>query len=201
MNSLKTIVLTMLLTGAAIFAVSAPLYHFRAGNLLAPALPPETKADAVMVFTGASERLQKGYQAYLQGVGEKIMVTGRDFPKDARAPMVRALSKKIRRDDIYVDLDAKNTIENAKHAAEWAKKQDVDSIVLITSEGHMPRAYFELRRLLPDHVKVYTNPVPGTLNYSGVDSETGRLLCRMYETVTEASFCYKAREIARNMGL
>jgi len=179
-----------------------PLYHLSQGNLLTgEKLPPRAVADAVMVFTGDAERIAQGYELYLDGEAEKIMVTGEDFPLQASGPEVRELSRHIRRDDINVDLEAKNTIENAAHAAEWAMEQDVESIVLVTSEDHMQRAFFELRRLLPDNVKLYTNPVPGSLNYSGLDSEAGRLLCRLYETTTDTSFCYQTRKLAQQLGM
>lgn len=179
-----------------------PLYHLSQGNLpIDETLPPEAKADAAMVFTGSTDRLAEGYETYLEGDAEKIMITGKDYPRDAKGAEARKLSKKVRKDAVYVDIGAKNTIENAQDGAEWAIKNHVKSILLITTEGHMPRAFFELRRLLPEDVKVYTNPVPGSLHYSGLDSETGRLLCRLYETTTDSSFCYKTRKIVQNLGM
>lgn len=192
----------ILLISACLMAMP-PLYHFSKGNLSSDEpLPPAQKADAVMVFTGSSDRLVEGYEAYLEGIARKIMVTGRDFPTDAQEPEVRQLSKKIRRKDIFVETAAENTIENAEEGAEWALRNHIKSIVLITTENHMPRAYFELRRLLPDSVKVYTDPVPGgSRKYSKVDSEKSRLFCRLYETATDTDFCYKTREIVRSLGM
>lgn len=181
--------------------VTPPLYHFSKGNLSAAPLPPKVKTDAVMVFTGSSERLAQGYQFYLKGLTKKIMITGYDYPRDARPPKVRALSKKIKKSAVTIDLAARNTIENARNGAKWALDNHVKSILLITTEGHKDRAYFELRRLLPDYIKIYTNTVPGKLTYAGVDSEKSRLLCRLYETATSTSFCYQTRNIVRSLGL
>lgn len=183
-------------------AVVPPLYHYNKGYLSAQPLPPTAKADAVMVFTGSAERIVEGSESYLEGKAKRMMITGTDYTTEAKEPKVRKLLRKVRKDKIYVDLKARNTIENARNGAQWAMKNHVNSILLVTNEAHMPRAYFELRRLLPEKVKIYTNTVPGGLKkYSGLDSEKGRLLCRMYETATDTSFCYKTRIIAKNLGM
>lgn len=181
---------------------STPLvYHYSKGNLTADPLPPEAKTDAVMVFTGSTDRLVQGYEFYLKGITDKLMFTGFDYATESKQPEVRKLSRKVDKSDVFVDLKAKNTIENAQNGAQWAIKNHVKSILLVTTEGHMPRAYFELRRLLPENVKVYTDSVPGTVHHSGLDTEEGRFLCRLYETATHTSFCYKTRAMARNLGL
>ncbi len=200
MRILKLISVACLGAGIILAAIP-PAYHLAHGNLLFGLTPVEAKTDAVVVFTGDAERISEGYREYLDGDAEKIMVTGDDFPEQAIEPEVKELAKEIRRDDIYVDLEATNTIENAEHVAEWAQWQDIDSLSLVTSQDHMPRAFFELRRILPEHIKIYPRPVEGELKYAGIDSETGRLLCRMYETVSDKPFCYQARELARRIGM
>lgn len=182
--------------------ITMPLaYHYSKGNLSFKLPPPRVKTDAVMVFTGSPDRLVQGYESYLQGQTKKVMITGDDYPEEAREPEVRKLSKKVRKKNVYIDLKATNTIENAQNGAQWALDNRINSILLVTAEGHMPRAYFELRRLLPKNIKVYADPVPGDQKYQGMDSEEIRLLCRMYETATDTSFCYKMRTIAHHMGL
>lgn len=179
---------------------SPVIYHFFKGNLVLFSFPAEeANADAVMVFTGSPDRLVQGYESYLRGEGKKLMITGRDYPKDAKKAEVRRLSRQVNKNKVYIDLKARNTIENAKNGAAWALKNNVKSILLVTTEEHMSRAYFELHRLLPSNVKIYTDEVPGDIDYPGMDSETGRLVCRMYETATDTSFCYKTRNIVRNI--
>lgn len=181
--------------------LAAPVvYHYAQGNLSAPVLPPSHKADAVMVFTGSSDRIVVGYESYLKGLGKRLMITGYDYPRFAREPQVRKVSRKVRKDKVFIDLKARNTIENAKNGADWAVKNKVRSILLVTTADHMPRAYFELRRLLPDDVAIYTESVEGTRgDYPGMDSEQARLLCRLIETTTGSSFCYKTRDIIRTI--
>jgi uncharacterized SAM-binding protein YcdF (DUF218 family) len=174
------------------------LYHYSKGNLAwaAVPLPPKSHTDAVVVFTGDSDRAVKGYQFYLMGWAKRLMITGYDYTKEYKEePKVRRLSKRADKDDVTIDLEATNTIENAENSAEWILKNGAKTVLLITNEDHMPRAFFELRRQLPESIKIYTNPTKGEIDHAGLDSEKGRLLCRMYETATGASFCYQTRQI------
>ncbi len=184
----------------ALSFLSAPLvYHYSQGNLSSTILPDKARTDAVMVFTGSADRTIRGYQFYLMGWAERLMITGDDYQNEIRVPKLRNLSKRANKNDVTIDLKATNTIENAENGAAWAIQNKVKSILLITTEGHMPRAYFELRRLLPDDIKIYTKPVPGEVHHAGMDSERGRLLCRLYETATGTSFCYETRELIQGL--
>lgn len=183
----------------AIGVIAMPVfYHYSAGNLAwaAVTLPPKSHTDAVIVFTGDSDRTVKGYQFYLMGWAKRLMITGDDYTEEYKDEVkVRRLSKAADKDDVTIDLEATNTIENAENSAEWVLKNGAKTVLLITNEDHMPRAFFELRRQLPESVKIYTNPTPGEIDHAGLDSEKGRLLCRVYETATGTSFCYQTREI------
>ncbi len=200
MVSLRKAIIGVVVVVAVAACGSLPLLsHYLKGNLTFSQLPSQEKPDAVMVFTGSSDRLVEGYNFYLKGLSKKLMITGYDYPQLAKEPSVRKLLRKVQKGKVYIDLKARNTIENAQNGAQWALKNHVKSILLVTTEGHMPRAYFELRRLLPPDVKVYTNAVPGKIKYAGIDSERGRLLCRMYETATGTSFCYQTRSFVRSL--
>jgi uncharacterized SAM-binding protein YcdF (DUF218 family) len=196
----RYVLLSVLLV--ALLALCPLLTHYVDGNLTMKSPPAKQKMDAVLVFSGSSNRLVEGYDYFLQGKTKKLMITGNDYPRIAADGAVKKLLRKVKKhkDQIYIDLLARNTIENAENGAQWALKNHVKNILLITTEGHMPRAYFELRRLLPDDVKVYTKTVPGNRGrYAGVDTEKSRLLCRMYETATKTDFCYQARDIIRTI--
>ena len=196
----RYVILSVLLMG--LLAVCPLLIHYAEGNLTMKSPPTREKMDAVMVFSGSSNRLVEGYDYFLQGKTKKLMITGNDYPRMAANSAVKKLLRKVkkRKNQIYIDLKARNTIENAENGAEWAMKNHVKNILLITTEGHMPRAYFELRRLLPDNIEIYTKTVPGNRGrYAGLDTEKSRLLCRMYETATKTDFCYQARDLIRTI--
>ncbi len=197
MKRVRNIALGMLL-GFGLLA--APVfYHYSKGNLTWTPLPPKSHTDAVVVFTGNADRTAKGYQFYLMGWAKRLMITGDDYQKEVKVPKVKQLSKRADKDDVTIDLEATNTIENAENSAQWILKNGAKTVLLITNEDHMDRAYFELRRMLPENVKIYANATPGKIDYPGLDSEKGRLICRMYETATGTSFCYQTRDIIKSL--
>ena len=197
MKNARKILLGMFL-GFGLLALPV-LYHYSVGNLSWVPLPPKSHTDAVVVFTGDSDRIAKGYQFYLMGWAKRLMITGDDYPKQASIPKVKQLSKRADKHDVTIDLEATNTIENAENSAEWIKENGAKTVLLITNEYHMDRAYFELRRMVPDDVKIYANAVPSDFNKDGLDTEKSRLFCRMYETVTGTSFCYQTRDIIKSI--
>ncbi|PZO83399.1 MAG: hypothetical protein DI626_09090 [Micavibrio aeruginosavorus] len=101
-----------------------------------------------------------------------------------------------------IGSEATNTIQNARNSAAWIMDRGIKSVLLVTSGNHMLRAHFELRRLLPDSVEIYAEPLK---NYKSMapayDNETSRLACRVYETVTGIPFCYQARRAVRELSL
>lgn len=178
-----------------------PAYHYAAGHLTPRMASNDTIPDAIMVFTGDSERVVEGYDLYLTDFPGKLMISGREYPADAQTPVIKALADQADQNRVFIDPLATSTIENAQNGAKWAIENNVKSILLITSDYHMERSYFELRRLLPDRVQIFEKPIPGIASKKMVDSETNRLLCRMYETFLDGSFCYQTRRVAQDFGL
>jgi uncharacterized SAM-binding protein YcdF (DUF218 family) len=50
---------------------------------------------------------------------------------------------------VDLDYEAKNTIDNATETSEWVAKHKFNSIIVVTSNYHMPRALAELGRAMP----------------------------------------------------
>ena len=73
-------------------------------------------------------------------------------PQASRAD-IRGVAKATRRlYDCCVDLgfQALDTVGNARETARWARKHDYRSLIVVTSDFHMPRAMLELRAALPE---------------------------------------------------
>lgn len=62
--------------------------------------------------------------------------------------------------DCCVDIGraALNTVGNAIETAEWTRRNNYSSVMLVTSNYHMPRAMVELRRNLKN-VEIVAHPV------------------------------------------
>jgi uncharacterized SAM-binding protein YcdF (DUF218 family) len=59
---------------------------------------------------------------------------------------------------VDIDKEARNTIDNATETAEWVALHKYGSLIVVTSNYHMPRALAELARAMPE-VQFFPYPV------------------------------------------
>jgi uncharacterized SAM-binding protein YcdF (DUF218 family) len=117
--------------------------------------PPARPADAIFVLTGGEGRIQEGYRAwsggaarelYVLGAGPRVHVT-RIVPEGSRIPP-EALSR------VHVEGWSENTLENAFSAKSAVLEGKYSSVILVTSDYHVPRAYLAFRKVLPPEVSL-----------------------------------------------
>ncbi|EGF92535.1 hypothetical protein ABI_09720 [Asticcacaulis biprosthecium C19] len=126
-----------------------------------PAIEPEEPADAIVVLTGASDmRLKEGMRLLERRKGERLFISG--VNRDVKRPELMDVTEGSKRlYECCVDLgyQAENTVQNAREIAEWARGHDFDTLIVVTSDYHMPRSLLELKADMPDaHFISY--PVP-----------------------------------------
>jgi len=117
--------------------------------------PQDARADGIVVLTGGRDRVQGAVDLLEQGRGRRLLISGVH-------PATRAVD--IRKHtfgepglfDCCVDLGhrAETTVGNAREAADWARANRFDSLIVVTSAYHMPRSMVELDRVLPGVRKV-----------------------------------------------
>lgn len=114
-----------------------------------PATEPG-RADGIVVLTGASDaRIQTAMQLLLDGRATRLLVSG--VNREVRREELRALTPGPNRlFDCCVDLgfDAEDTLGNAQEIAAWSEAKGFDSLIVVTSDYHMPRALLEIRGLM-----------------------------------------------------
>jgi uncharacterized SAM-binding protein YcdF (DUF218 family) len=116
-----------------------------------PAADPPV-SDGVVALTGASDaRIAAAMQLLEEGKARRMLVSGVN-PKASRADMRTVAQAQRRIYDCCVDLgyQATDTVGNARETADWANAQGYHSLILVTSDFHMPRALLELKAALPD---------------------------------------------------
>ena len=120
--------------------------------------PAIRRADGIVALTGGDARLDAAVALFEHGVGERLLISG------VHATTTKAELKKLShggaRFDCCADLGfaAADTRGNAAEAAAWAKAHRYKSLVLVTSNYHMPRAEAEFATAMPD-VKIEPYPV------------------------------------------
>lgn len=116
-----------------------------------PAEDP-ARADAIVALTGPSaERVNTAIRLLEQDRGDRVLISG--VNREVRRQELRALTPgSSRLFNCCVDLgfEAEDTIGNAQEIAAWAASKDYDSLIVVTSDYHMPRSLMEIRGAAPD---------------------------------------------------
>jgi len=122
-----------------------------------PLMQAETpKADAIVILTGGKGRLEYSLRLLTQGKGEALFISGvgdinsfdvllKQFPQDLQ-DQVHALPASA----IEMGRDAENTIGNAQETERWANNHHIKTLLVVTSNYHMPRALLEFGEIMPD---------------------------------------------------
>ncbi|MSO80303.1 MAG: YdcF family protein [Alphaproteobacteria bacterium] len=117
-------------------------------------------ADAVVVLTGGAGRVVEGIDLLAAGRAKKLFVSGVDRGVD-----VAALLAAARRGPagieccIALGYGADDTAGNAAETARWMDAEGFASLLLVTTDWHMPRSLIEFRRAMPK-ATIVPRPVP-----------------------------------------
>jgi uncharacterized SAM-binding protein YcdF (DUF218 family) len=131
---------------------------------LIPSHPTEDNrnADAIVVLTGGSLRLDHGLELLIAGKAKKMFVSGVEdgitVTSLLHSKEYRPFADHIDEGSINFGYWARSTIGNAEETAQWAVREHVTSIRLVTGNYHMPRSIFELRETMPG-ITIIPDPV------------------------------------------
>jgi uncharacterized SAM-binding protein YcdF (DUF218 family) len=116
---------------------------------------PARRADGITVLTGGRARIDEAMQLLARGKADRVLITGvnRTTTKEELKDLASQGDQLF---DRYVDIDrdARNTIDNATETSEWVAQHRYGSVIVVTSNYHMPRALAELGRAMPGVILV-----------------------------------------------
>ena len=142
--------LVVVLGGAAV-AVVLGFVDF--ANRVTGALPPaDPRADGIVVLTGGSARIDRALQLLAAGRGDRLLISGVN-PSVTRKVLAGSLDGELRaiiRCCVDLDRKAEDTVGNAFETRKWADRQGFSSLIIVTSDYHMPRSMAELAETMPD---------------------------------------------------
>jgi uncharacterized SAM-binding protein YcdF (DUF218 family) len=134
------LLLVMLFIGFIVFA----------NSIVKEASQPQRSADGIAVLTGGVARIDEAMKLLAAGKAKRVLITGVN-----RTTTVEELKDLASQGGQYftccvdIDKEARNTIDNATETSEWVALNHYGSIIVVTSNYHMPRALAELARVMP----------------------------------------------------
>jgi uncharacterized SAM-binding protein YcdF (DUF218 family) len=111
-------------------------------------------ADGIVVLTGGASRVADAMELMAAGRGKRLLISGlnRSTSVDEVLRLNPDYARVVR---CCVDFDRSlNTLGNAVGTKTWAEARRFRSLIVVTSNYHMPRALAEIAHQMPDVVLV-----------------------------------------------
>lgn len=169
-GALATIVISALVLGVLYLAGFMYFTH-KVINLSHSEPEP---ADGIVVLTGGPARIASGVRLLDEGKGKRLLISGvyeATTPK-AIASQIKGSKKFF---DCCIDLgkSALNTTGNAVEAAEWARENGYNKLIVVTAAYHLPRSLVEFRHYMPDIELTSYAVVPESQKNSNAEANEG----------------------------
>jgi uncharacterized SAM-binding protein YcdF (DUF218 family) len=122
--------------------------------------PPDGRTDGIVALTGGAQRIGDAIDLLAKGYGARLLISGVNS-RTSRKEIARLNPGQRRLFDCCVDLDyrARNTIGNAIETRRWMRDNGFRSLIVVTSNYHMPRTLVELENALPEAARIVPHPV------------------------------------------
>lgn len=140
------------------------------------AAAPAAGADAIFVLTGGENRIAEGFRAWREGQGRDLFIlgAGRDARLERVLPELPGLGRG-ERERVRLEGWSRNTFENAISAKSFVMMNGYRSVILVTSDYHVPRALRAFLTVLPPDVTVSVLPVRSMGRWGAATPRTLRL--------------------------
>ena len=143
---------TIVGTMAILFVGAAVGFLAFLSQLRGVEIKPARNADGIVVLTGGSSRVSDAMELLAGGYGKRLLISG-VHPTNAVSDISRSLPDNqslLLRCCVDLDRSAVNTRSNAAETRRWARERGFKSLIVVTSNYHMPRAIVELSHAMPD---------------------------------------------------
>lgn len=119
----------------------------------------ERRTDAIIVLTGGSLRLEKGFELLAARMADRLLVSGVDKAISLDELLrVAGVAPADLECCVTLGYMAEDTGSNAIESAVWIRSNKVTSVRLVTSSYHMPRSLLEFHATVPG-VEIVPHPV------------------------------------------
>ena len=124
--------------------------------------------DSIVVLTGDKFRISKGMEILSNGIGEKLLLSG--VNKNIKLTNIKNEFPKYKNFfDCCVEIEniSSNTFENSRETFLWLEKNKYNSVLIVSSDYHIPRAKLEFEKFL-NTKNTYYHPVKSNNNLMAI---------------------------------
>ncbi len=148
--------------------------------LTLPRPADDRPTDAIVVLTGGKGRLERGIALLAQHKAQRLFLSGTERTVRKKELALRTHASQALF-DCCVDLgqESVDTRSNAVETAKWLRDHHYQSVRLITTDWHMPRAHADLARQLgSDHIQIVPDAVRSEPGFTTLFTEYHKYVLR-----------------------
>lgn len=150
---------------------------YAAFTVMLPKPAGDERTDAIVVLTGGSGRLERGFELMERGLATRMLISG--VAREVRPQELEAayeVDPRLFQCCVALDRESFDTRSNADEVARWLERRGYRSIRLITNDLHMPRAGYEVRKRLGDGIAIVPDAVPTEPSFEAIFIEYNKYL-------------------------
>ncbi|MDQ0396264.1 YdcF family protein [Labrys monachus] len=182
------------IAGAILLFLTAAVvtdFVYFVGTLQAEVPAATVRADGIIALTGGAERITEALDLLTEGRARRLLITGVNKATSEESLSVHSAGGAEMLDCcVDIDRNALNTLGNALETERWVRDKRFKSIIVVTSNYHMPRSLLELRRVLPETTLIPYPVISQSLklDHWWTDRASIRLLVSEYVKYAVATF-------------
>jgi uncharacterized SAM-binding protein YcdF (DUF218 family) len=122
--------------------------------------PGDVRAEGIVALTGGTARIDGALALLADNRADRLLISGvnpavgrRDIATTVEASYRTSLDQRVELGHL-----ARDTIGNADEARAWVERRGLHSLIVVTSDYHMPRSMAELQAAMPE-VELIPYPV------------------------------------------
>lgn len=147
----RTLLLRLAIVGAVLAVPALGGFALFVRSLQFEEREPAVQADGIVALTGGSKRIEDAIDLLSKGFARRLLISGVN-ERTGRDEIERLSPSRREVVQCCVDLgyQARDTVGNAAEIRGWARGHGFRSLIVVTSNYHLPRALTELDRALPE---------------------------------------------------
>ena len=137
------------------------------------------QTDAIVVPTGGQGRISRGLALLAAHKAQRMLITGADRRvKPEKLAAMNGAPVALFKCCVDIGTEAVDTRSNADETIGWINAHHYRSVRLVTTDWHMPRARFELRRVAGNGLTIISDAVDANADLPVLLREYHKFLVR-----------------------